>query len=72
MKPLPPDFWDKPYPGGTEGCWIGAIIGATLSFYLFPGGGRYSFQGVMTVIFTGIGALIGMVVGMLSTFYLAN
>ena len=72
MATLPPDFWTKPQPGGITGLWIGAVVGGALSFYLFPGGGRYSWQGFLTTVFAAIGAFIGMVVGMLIVFYFGN
>jgi phosphate/sulfate permease len=72
MATLPPDFWDKPQPGGMTGLIIGGIIGAGLALYLFRGGDLFSWQGFVTMLFGSIGMMIGMLIGMFVAFYLGN
>jgi hypothetical protein len=34
---VPPDFWTKPQPGGSQGFIVGAVIGFVFLFYLVLG-----------------------------------
>lgn len=63
---LPPDFWITTQPGEVAGAVIGFALGGGLGFYLFPDGGRLSWQSVVTTFFACIGGVAGGVVGALT------
>jgi hypothetical protein len=63
MPTLPSDFWTTPQPGGLTGLIIGCVIGGGLSFYYFPGGGPYSWQGFVTNVMALVGSVLGAVIG---------